>query len=264
VLDLEPPVGPRYEHGLNFTRTVQPVLDRYCIGCHGLEKTEGGINLLGSMPKGDGGAEKLHASRAYRSLVGKPGLVAIALRNKETPRSRPKDYFSHAGRLAKILRDGDSNHPPLGAEGGLDRDSFRRIVQWLDLNAQFYGDYSWNKPDWRGVSSQGEKALRAHVRATFGPKVAALPYAALVNKSMPSLSRILQAPLAKEAGGWGQFENVWSDKNQPGYAKMQELVKASIVPSPYRDIFGTSGRENGPCHSNWVRKARADYRKQVQ
>ncbi len=31
VRELTPPAGPRYEGGLSFTRTVQPVLDRYCI-----------------------------------------------------------------------------------------------------------------------------------------------------------------------------------------------------------------------------------------
>ncbi|MEA1950131.1 MAG: hypothetical protein U9N87_02015, partial [Planctomycetota bacterium] len=263
ILDLQPPVGPRYEGGLSFARTVQPVLDRYCISCHGLEKTEGGINLLGTMPAGTADAEKLYASRAYRTLMGKPGLVAIAIRNEETPRSRPKDYFSHAGRLAKMLLHGDSNHPPLGDPGGLDRDSFRRVVQWLDLNAQFYGDYSWNKPDWRRISVQGEKNLRRHIRKTFGAQTAEQPLSALVNKSMPELSRILQAPLAETAGGWGQFENGWPEKNHPGYAAMLKLVKASIEPSPHKDIHGTSGRENGPCHSNWVRKARADYRKQA-
>jgi len=32
----KPPAGPQYPGGMSFIRTVQPVLDRYCIGCHGL------------------------------------------------------------------------------------------------------------------------------------------------------------------------------------------------------------------------------------
>ncbi|MCK4564310.1 MAG: hypothetical protein KAU94_06530, partial [Verrucomicrobia bacterium] len=31
-----PPAGPQYEGGLSFAKTVQPVLDRHCIRCHGL------------------------------------------------------------------------------------------------------------------------------------------------------------------------------------------------------------------------------------
>ena len=263
VSDLEPPVGPAPEEGLGFARTVQPVLDRYCIGCHGLEKTEGGIDLSGSMPDGPGDAEHLLASRAYTSLTGKPGLVSLALRDRETPQSKPMDYFSHAGRLAGMLLVGDKNHPPLGGVGGLDRDSFRRIVYWLDLNAVFYGDYSWNKPDWRHVSPEGEKALREHIRATFGPKLAEEPYAALVNKAMPELSRILLAPLAKDAGGWGQIDHGWASTGEPGYRKMRELVEASLEPWPYRDVAGTSGRENGPCQADWIGKAHGAYRERV-
>ena len=49
VHELQPPAGPQYDGGLSFTRTVQPVLDRQCINCHGLEQTAGGVNLLGTI-----------------------------------------------------------------------------------------------------------------------------------------------------------------------------------------------------------------------
>ena len=48
----------------------------------------------------------------------------------------------------------------------LDRESFQRIVDWLDTNALFYGDYSWNKAEWRKPSPGGEQALREHIRKT--------------------------------------------------------------------------------------------------
>ncbi len=48
VLKLEPPAGPRYQGGLSFAKTVQPVLDRYCVKCHGLKETAGEIDLLGT------------------------------------------------------------------------------------------------------------------------------------------------------------------------------------------------------------------------
>ena len=49
VLKLELPVGPRYPGGLSFAKTVQPVLDRYCIDCHGLKETAGRLDLLGTI-----------------------------------------------------------------------------------------------------------------------------------------------------------------------------------------------------------------------
>ncbi|NOX54344.1 MAG: hypothetical protein GXP27_07850, partial [Planctomycetes bacterium] len=91
---LQPPVGPRYDGGLSFAKTVQPVLDRYCIRCHGLDRKEADLDLLGTMKSGPIQLGHVHASRAYLSLTGRPGLVAMALRNRETPFSVPMDYYS--------------------------------------------------------------------------------------------------------------------------------------------------------------------------
>ena len=249
---LTPSAGPLYEGGLSFARTVQPVLDRYCIRCHGLGKTEGKINLLGTMEPGPPVVNRLRASAAYRSLTRRPGLVSVAHRNRETPFSKPKDYYSHAGRLAKMLLAGHKGRVKL------DRESFTRIVDWLDLNAIFYGDYSWNKEEWRRASAAGETALREHIRTRFGPTLAEQPYAALVNVALPSESRILKAPLAIQAGGWGQIaKNAWASTDAPAYQEMLRLVKGAIAPPEAHDIAGTCGRKRCLCRSCWVREVRA-------
>jgi cytochrome c553 len=250
VQKLVPPAGPRYEGGFSFLRTVQPVLDRYCIGCHGLEKTEGNINLLGTMTGG-------RFSASYDSLLrGKAGLVKIAQRNGETHFSTPKEYYAHAGRLAKLLLAG---HPD--AEGRkrveLDRESFQRVVDWLDLNAQFYGDYSFNRIENQPPSAEGEKSLREAIARRFGSELAQQPFAALVNVAMPSESRILKAPLAREAGGWGLISRGgWRNTADPDYREMVKLVEASITPLSHQDIAGTCGRSQGcRCGCCWVRLA---------
>ena len=259
IREIVPSAGPQYDGGLSFARTVQPVLDRHCIECHGLKKTGGGINLLGTMDAGPLKLGNVRASAAYHSLTRKPGLVSIAYRNKETAFSVPKDYYSHAGRLARLLLDGDEHHKPLGGPNGVDRDGFQRIVDWLDVNAEFYGDYSWNKQEWVGSDSDGEAALRTHVAATFGPELAKEPYAALVNVCIPAESRILKAPLAVAAGGWGQIDGGWANTKAPGYQKMLELVEPSIGKPEFHDICGTCNRTPCECRGCWVRQARADH-----
>ncbi len=263
IHELEPPAGPRYEGGLSFTRTVQPALDRYCIGCHGLDKTEGDINLLGTLKDVTfpyptwPGPNKMIVSHAYESLMNHPGLVSIAQRNFETDFSVPKDYFAHAGTLASMLLAG---HPDADGKARvvLDRKSLRRIVDWLDTNAMFYGDYSWNKVEWRKPASAGEKAFREHIRETFGQPLAEQPYAALVNVAEPSESRILKGPLATEAGGWGQYRaGGWSNTTTPGYRRMRQLVEASIAPLEVHDIADTCGRDPCLCDNCWIRKARS-------
>ena len=259
--ELAPPAGPRYPGGFSFLRTVQPVLDRYCIGCHGLDKTEGGISLLGTAKTTGGwdrGLSRLSATASYDALVSREGMVKVAPRNRETYFSKPKDYFAHAGKLAKMLLDGHDGRVTL------DRESFQRIVDWLDLNAQFYGDYSFNRVESRRPAREGEAALRKHVGEVFGPKLAQQPFAALVNVAMPSESRILKAPLAVEAGGWGQIKtNGWRSADDPGYKKMSERVDAAIAPLTTHDVAGTCNQRRCRCRSCWVRQAEREYREQI-
>ncbi len=234
----EPLPGPQYEGGFSFMRSVQPALDRHCILCHGLnEKPAAGLNLLGD--------------HAYASLTARRGLVAIALSNKETFYSKPKDYFAHAGKLAPMLIQG---HEKLN----LPKESLKRIITWLDLNAQQYGDYSFNRLENRTPSPEGEKALRNYVAERFGKELSCEPFAALVNVGQPDESRILMAPLSAKAGGWGQIEEGgWATEQDPAYRKMAALVDASITPLEYHDIAGTCGRDVCVCNSCWVRRLRA-------
>ena len=217
---LTPPVGPQEKAGLSFMRTVQPVLDRYCIECHGLEKSEAGLDLLGRFHSDQLTLGRLQGSYSYDALVSKPGLVSIAYRNMEAPQSKPMDYFAHAGTLAKLLLHGDEHHPSLAER---DRESFLRVISWLDLNAQFCGDYSWNKDEWKVVNPQGEKELRDFLRRQFGETVASSPLEALVNPCAAAESRVVCAPLAEGAGGWGLWQNPWTSKNDD-YHKLLALA----------------------------------------
>jgi hypothetical protein len=260
---IEPPAGPRYDGGLSFVRTVQPVLDRYCIGCHGLNQTAGDVDLLGTMEQFDGPGKKkgkgkshpMDFTQSYYTLVSRNGMVKIAPRNGETYPSRPKDYFAHAGRLAQFLLDG---HPDRQGHKlvEIDRESFHRIVDWLDLNGQFYGDYSFNRIENQPPRAEGEQALRQAIARRFGPELADQPYAALVNVALPAESRILKAPLAQPSGGWGQIvRGGWTSTADPSYREMARLVEDSITPLAYHDIAGTCGHDNScRCGVCWVRK----------
>ena len=276
VRELAPPAGPRYEGGLSFTRTVQPVLDRYCIECHGLptpaEKPAGEINLLGTMrdavlPYPDWpGPNRIRISAAYESLISRQGLISVAQCNYENDRSTVYDYYSHGGRLAKMLLDGhpDEHGKP---QVQLDAGSFDRIVQWLDVNAIFYGDYSWNKAEWRRPNPEGEKRLRAYVREAIvgavGNELAEQPFESLVNVSLPSESRILLGPLSEDAGGWGTIDGgPWKSRQSPQFQRMRELVDASIEPLATQDDAGTCDQNPCRCGTCWVREARDEFLEQ--
>jgi len=218
-VDIEPPPGPSYEGGFSFARTVQPVLDRYCIRCHGLERKAADLSLLGTRTS--------RFNQAYEALVRRQGLVSLAHRNVQTDVSAAGDYGAHAGKLAGFLLKDHRKAAPL------DRDSFTRIAQWLDLNCQYYGDYSFERSERRAPSAEGEKALRDHVAQTCGScheKMGEQPLAALVNIALPHESRVLKAPLAKSAGGWGQCPKGWADTSQDGYIQMRGKVLQAVGP----------------------------------
>lgn len=239
------PTPPRWstaaDHGFSFARAVQPVLDRYCIGCHGLQKeNKGNLSLLGTPDRG--------FSQSYNALTQRGNLVRVAHRNSETDYSRPGDYFAHGGRLAAMLLKGH-------ADLNLDLDSLRRIFTWLDLNAQYYGDYSYNRVEYSSPAPAGEASLRSYIRELFGESLAGQPFAALVNVSVPEESRILMSPLSATAGGWGQIKPGWSDTDDPGFRRMRDLVKQAIAPLPAADRHGTCGQRPCVCGSCWITDA---------
>ncbi|NQU23600.1 MAG: discoidin domain-containing protein [Candidatus Nealsonbacteria bacterium] len=243
IHDPTPPAGPQYAGGFSFMRTVQPVLDRYCIECHGLRRTDAGVNLLGTDENG--------YNTAHNTLTKLKDFVKIAYRNQETGYSEPKDYFAHAGRLAKYLMEDHRNRVRLDAE------SLQRIIDWLDLNAQYYGDYSQNRVERRRISGDGEKALREYIEQRFGAEVAKQPIVALVNIAMPEESRILKAPVATRAGGWEQLgQGRFNSTGDPEYRTLQELVDACVSQNDSFDIAGTCGRDRCGCGTCWTRHLR--------
>ena len=242
LVALTPPAGPRYDGGLSFARTVQPVLDRACIGCHGLNgKNDGGVNLIGT-----------HQGAYLRSYLA---LLPFTKTIGDKPTSHglvknislPFDYYAHGGKLGKMLLDNHGN-------ANLDKASFARIVDWLDVNAQAYGDYSFNRVENSPRHPAGEKALMDYVRARFGDALAAEPFESLVNVAQPDESRLLRAPLALAAGGWGQITaGGWTSTDDPDYQHAATLVRASILPLSFHDIDGTCGQTKCVCGSCWVR-----------
>ena len=252
---LAPPPGPQYPGGLSFARTVQPVLDRHCISCHGLkDKPAGGLNLLGTVDPAPVRLGNPRTSAAYQALTKRQGLVTVAQRNRESAYSRPEDYGARAGRLAEILRTGH------GGRVKLSSDEFRRIAQWLDLNAPFYGDYSWNKPEWRQTVAEGEARLREAVARRFGEAISRQPMAALLNPGDIEQSRILLAPLPATVGGWAQLAPAFAGREDKGWQELRSLASASLTPLPAHDLAGTCQQADCQCRACWVPQAEAAYR----
>lgn len=128
---IQPWHGP--VRGFSWDREVQPVLDRYCVGCHtGQRQADGKTppDLRRAPP------EKRPLSDApfppsyhvLRRFVRSPGLEG-------DPRVLPvADYHADVSPLVRMLRKGHQNVR-------LDEEAWDRLVTWIDLNAPAYGTW---------------------------------------------------------------------------------------------------------------------------
>jgi hypothetical protein len=134
--------GPSRE--FSYVTEVQPVFDRYCVSCHDLGKPAGEkLDLAGD--------RGLSFNRSYNELWRKGIIHVVGAGPAEI--LPPYSWGSHASRLVQVLLQGH-----YGVE--LDRESFDRIVTWIDLNAPYYPSYASSYPDGRfGRSPLGRTQL---------------------------------------------------------------------------------------------------------
>ena len=118
--------------GFSWDREVQPVLDRYCVGCHNGQPQPGGVvavDLRRAEPKSMPFSPFPFPPSFYelRRFVRSPGL--------EGPSVIPvADYHADTNPLVQMLRKGHHNVR-------LDDESWDRLVTWIDMNAPAYGTW---------------------------------------------------------------------------------------------------------------------------
>jgi formylglycine-generating enzyme required for sulfatase activity len=128
---ITPWYGP--VRGFSWDREVQPVLDKYCVGCH-----NGRLQADGKTPPDLCRAEprQLPASDApfppsfyeLRRFVRSPGLEG-------DPQMLPAaDYHADTNPLVQMLRKGHY-------DVRLDEEAWDRLVTWMDMNAPAYGTW---------------------------------------------------------------------------------------------------------------------------
>lgn len=170
--DLTPWYGP--PRGFDFTREVQPVLDRHCVSCHdgseaalpdlrreeavpdykGLPLTKmGGDRLLPEIREATGGLFKY--TPAYEALVGYVRRVGI---EDDVSLLVPGEFHAGGSPLVQKLKKG---------HGGvrLSAEDWDRLVTWIDLNAPCHGTWGEVHP----IPNGGHERRMAMWRDYGGP-----------------------------------------------------------------------------------------------
>lgn len=148
--ELTPWRGPT--RGFDFLREVQPVLDKYCVGCHdGSEETRKKLNLPAdkfmpdfknySLQTVEDGAQRqigpfYLSYQALRPYVCTPGPES------DVHLFQPGEYHASTSPLIQMLYKGHHNVQ-------LDPESFDRLYTWIDLNAPCYGTWTEAHRHWQ-------------------------------------------------------------------------------------------------------------------
>ena len=180
VAGLRPPVriAPWYgpTRGFSFAREVQPVLDRYCVGCHDGSAAEDGTtpcdlranqNVVWAYRHGNPELlqfENTPLEELARDYSGLFSPSYIALRKQirvgglesDLHLLPPMEFHADTSRLVQML---DKGHHGVD----LNREAWDRLVTWIDLNAPSHGTWS----EFARIQG-GQNERRCELRAMYG------------------------------------------------------------------------------------------------
>jgi hypothetical protein len=188
---------------IDFTRDIQPILDKHCVECHNADRRDGGVELIG---------DKTPMYTISYWTMQTRGLVADG-RNRTASNYDPYLIGSSASRLMKLV-DGSHYDARLS-------DHEKTLVRlWLETSATYPGTYASLGNGYYSVLPNpavmhvfAQKCGECHARKQydsrrkqevttyrFGSQNISLR-SPLYNLSRPEKSLLIRAPLAKEAGG---------------------------------------------------------------
>lgn len=143
-------IAPWYgkARGFGFKYEVQPVLDRYCVGCHGAEPiTDGRPDFTDRAERGPSNFDKSYL--ALHPYVRRPGPES------DYHLQKAMEWHADTSELIQLLRKGHK-----GVQ--LDQEAWDRLITWIDLNTPDHGRWS----DHTSIPDSGP-ARRAEMRAQF-------------------------------------------------------------------------------------------------
>jgi len=244
--DVQQPEIPEWGlTGFSYTAQVQPILDKYCIDCHGSNNPAAGLELTGD--KTD------FFNVSYENLVrkGTPaenfiiGGTKEKFDNKYTSwiptyngqeanilQIEPGTWGAKASFLAEIIENGhkDNNAKP---RVDLKQNEKLKIYLWLDLNVPYYGGSNSNYQANRGCRQQippafietfkdvaSRRCISCHSQKE-NLSVFSYPNQFALRIDNPANNPVFKAPLATTSGGTEKCGKViFKDPKDEDYEKL--------------------------------------------
>jgi len=188
---ITPFYGPR--RGFSFAREVQPVLDKYCVGCHNGEKRTDGRTPPDLRTAPEVRARAGHFTPSYMTLrrhvrtgTLEPDMHMLAV----------GDLHADTTELVQMLRKGHN-----GVK--LDAEAWDRLITWIDLSTPAHGTWREIAGDKRVLAQAARRRALLKLYANRDDDPEAIPQ--IVAKSVKPIIPIQPAvtPVAKVAlAGW--------------------------------------------------------------
>jgi hypothetical protein len=253
---LRPPpwgAGP-----VDYVRQIQPIWDRHCIACHAGRAPKADLDLSGDKTR--------FFNMSYDNLIAR-GLVEYYFINPGPTGIFPA--MQSGSWVSRLTAQVETNRHLADAER-------RCVFAWIDANAPYYPTWYMSRPHTQGgrdpwhfvpdnqrVLPQPEPWF-AEFTATFDAQCATChgdfetgtrharyglyPHNRWLNLTHPEFSRVLNAHLAREAGGLGfttpdngHPSPVFRDTNDPVYQALLQALekgKAALQTRPRMDMPG--------------------------
>ncbi len=206
-VDITPWRGPR--RGFSFPREVQPVLDKYCAGCHnGAARPDGKI-----LPNFSPGREEVELGGKKKRVL--PFDVAYLALHPYIYRPGPEssyymqmpcEYFAETSELVQMLRKG--HH---GVQ--LDAEAWDRLITWIDLNVPDHGTWGEHRQISNDYHAKRMAARKLYAYDDLDPEVYPTPPPAPVAFVKPTPPPPIQNLPAALADVW-PFDGAEAKKRQ--------------------------------------------------
>lgn len=238
--ELEPPEWGAT--GFDYSRIVQPVLDRHCVSCHDAERQDGNVDL--SADKTDffnvsyetlARGRKRHGEAEWDS----PYVSWIPTYNgfeANILEVTPKAWGSPRSRLAELLLDGHPDRDGRPRLTGMTDAERLRVLLWIDLNVPYYGTSETAYPQEAGCRRIYPRDLDevlkqvAERRCVSCHREGGVPRPFWTRLENPQWNSFLRAPLARNAGGTERCGTpVFSDTTDPDYLAILQTFDVPLA-----------------------------------
>jgi len=215
---IEPWRGPA--RGFSFVREVQPVLDKYCIGCHDGKPRQDGktIPCFADISKGPNGFAKSYL--ALHPYVRRPGPES------DYHLQAPTEWHADTSELIQMLKKGHN-----GVK--LDAEAWDRLVTWIDLNVPCHGTWTEHRGNIEKIAARRLEMRTKYANRPENPEVYPTPAPerpAFVRPEPPPERQ----PFAEKVPGW-PFDPAEAKKRQAA-AGLPTEIKVEIADKLMLDL----------------------------